>query len=92
MTQAFVSFNRLPGLVLFGVLALLPSLAHLTWQTLPATQPLLALGPVVAGFGVAARFVPLRAGFLALGPLVAGLIWTANWLMMAGSTCCSTIN
>jgi hypothetical protein len=77
------------GLTLFGGLALLPSIIHLAWLAVPVTHPSAALGPGVAGFLLAARLCRTRANFTLMGTLVTTLIWTANWMMMAGHHCCS---
>jgi hypothetical protein len=84
--------TRSARIVAFSALALLPAVVHLFRHSMPATHPLLAAGPLLAGFVLAARFSHTRVGLMGLGTTVAGLIWTANWLMMAGSGCCSTMN
>jgi hypothetical protein len=83
-------FN-ITALPLFCVLAFLPSILRLTMFAVPVTNPLAALGPVVAGFWLAASVREIRVSFVLLGSLITTLIWTANWLMMAGGGCCSTL-
>jgi hypothetical protein len=73
-------------------LSFLPSLLHLAMLTVQVTNPLVALGPVIAGFWLAAGIREIRVSFVLLGTLITTLIWTANWLMLAGHGCCSTIN
>ncbi len=78
-------------LPLFFALAFLPSLLHLATLTVQVTNPLVALGPVIAGFWLAAGIREIRVSFVLLGTLITTLIWTANWLMSAGHGCCSTL-
>ena len=59
---------------------------------MPVTNPLVAPGPVIAGFWLAASVREIRVSFALLGALIATVLWSANWLMMAGHACCSTID
>jgi len=79
-------------LPLFFALAFLPSLLHLATIAVLKTNPLAALGPVIAGFWLAAGIREIRVSCTLLGTLITTLIWMANWLMMAGHGCCSTMN
>ena len=83
--------RRLIGTIVFTALALLPSITHLSLFTIAVTNPLLVVGPLLAGFGLAARFSRASFGFFPLGAVVTGLIWIANWLMMADGNCCSPV-
>ena len=73
----------------FFALAFLPSLLHLATFTVPVTNPLVSLGPVIAGFWVASSAREIRLSFALLGTVITTLIWMANWLMLAGHGCCS---
>ena len=75
----------------FFALAFLPALLHLATFTVQVTNPLVSLGPVIAGFWVASSAREIRVSFALLGTLVTVLIWMANWLMLAGHGCCSTM-
>ena len=90
MTRVLPS-RRLIGTIAFTALALLPSITQLSSLTIPVTNPLLAVGPLLAGFGLAARFAQAGFGFFPLGVVVTGLIWITNWLMMADGNCCSPV-
>jgi len=68
----------------------LPSILHLVLPDFSVTNPLAALSPVAAGFWFATSFREIRMSFALIGVLVAVLLWSANWLMMAGGGCCST--
>jgi hypothetical protein len=80
------------ALPLFFALAFLPSILRLATLHVPVTNPLVALGPVIAGFWLAASVREIRVRFALLGALIATVLWSANWLMMAGGFCCQTIN
>jgi hypothetical protein len=94
------SFQKLHALVVhpldrvalpfFFGLAFLPGILRLVLPDFPVTNPLAALSPVAAGFWFAASFREIRMSFALLGLLVTALLWSANWLMMAGGGCCST--
>ena len=75
--------------MLFCGLSLLPSMIHLTWKSVPVINPYVAIGPITAGFVFAAGLCRTRMSFAVLGVLVTALIWMTNWLMAAGSDCCS---
>lgn len=79
------------ALPLFFALAFLPSILRLATLHMSVTNPLIALGPVIAGFWLAASVREIRVGFALLGALVATVLWSANWLMMAGGACCNTL-
>jgi hypothetical protein len=79
------------ALPLFFALAFLPSILRLAWHDFPVANPMTAFGPVIAGFWLAAGIREIRVSFALLGTLITTLIWTANWLMMAGGGCCSTL-
>jgi hypothetical protein len=78
------------ALPFFFVLAFLPSILRLVLPDFPVTNPLATLSPVAAGFWFATSFREIRMSFALLGVLVTVLLWSANWLMMAGGGCCST--
>jgi hypothetical protein len=80
------------ALPLFFVLAFLPSILHLAAFDVPVTNPLVVLGPVAAGFWFAATIREIRVNFALPGTLKTTLLWSVNWLMLAGHTCCSTID
>ena len=80
------------ALPLFFALAFLPSLLHLATPTVQVANPLVAIGPVIAGFWLAASIREIRVSFAMLGTLITTLIWMANWLMLAGHGCCSTMD
>ena len=82
-------FSR-AALPVFFALAFLPAILNLLSPSVTAMNPLAALGPVIAGFWVAATVRHIRVGFMMLGPVLATLLWAANWFIMAGK-CCSTI-
>lgn len=79
-------------LPLFFVLAFLPCFLRLTFAGLPAVLPLAAIGPMAAGFWLAAALRETRVHSVALGGVTAGLLWLANWVMFAGGVCCQTYN
>jgi hypothetical protein len=79
-------------LPLFFALAFLPSLLRLAAFAVPVTNPLAALGPIAAGFWFAASVREIRYPLALLGPVVSALLWSVNWLMMAGGVCCQTMN
>ena len=91
LPHSFANPLNAAALPLFFALAFLPSLFHLATLTVLATNPLVALGPVIAGFWLAAGIREIRVSFALLGSLITTLTWTANWLMMAGHGCCSTL-
>jgi hypothetical protein len=80
------------ALVLLWALALLPSILHLAGHGAAVTNPLAAIVPVVAGFWFAAALPGIRMDFVWLGALLTALLWSVNWLMLAGGVCCSTVN
>jgi len=79
------------ALPLVFALAFLPSILRLAWHGFPVTNPMVAPGPVIAGFWLASGIREIRVSFALLGTLITTLIWAANWLMMAGHGCCSTM-
>lgn len=88
-----ISFPQKPmALLFFCSFAFLPSVIHLAWQNFPVTNPIAALGPVIAGFWFAAGIREIRVNSVLLGGLITTLLWSVNWLMFAGHACCSTIN
>jgi hypothetical protein len=91
LPHSFTNPLNRAALPLFFALAFLPSLLHLAMLTVLTTNPLVALGPVIAGFWLAAAIREIRVSFALLGTLITTLIWMANWLMMAGGGCCSTL-
>ena len=76
---------------LFFALAFTPSIFHLTSFGLPVADPLLALGPLAAGFWLAASFREIRLNFALLGSLLTVFLWLTNWLMLAGRDCCGNV-
>jgi hypothetical protein len=91
LPHSFANPLHAAALPLFFALAFLPALLHLATFTVPVTNPLVVPGPVVAGFWLAAGVREICVSFALLGTLITTLIWTANWLMMAGGGCCSTL-
>ena len=91
LPHSFANPLNATALPLFFALAFMPSLFHLATLTVLTTNPLVALGPVIAGFWLAAGIREIRVSFALLGSLITTLIWMANWLMMAGHGCCSTM-
>jgi len=91
MTNLFFNPHRLLTVLAVSALALLPAIVHLAWVPIAVTHPALAAGPLLAGLALAPRFTVTRLGFASLGTFLATLIWMANWLMMAGGNCCSTM-
>jgi hypothetical protein len=88
-----ITFPQKPiALLVFSVLAFLPSVLHLACQNLPVTNPFAAVGPIVAAFWFAAGIREIRVNAALLGALITTLLWSVNWLMFAGHACCSTIN
>jgi len=87
--QLTTPFSRGP-LPVFCALAFLPAILNLMSPAVTAMNPFAALGPVIAGFWIAATVREIRVGFAMLGPVLAALLWSANWFIMAGK-CCSTI-
>ena len=82
-------FSR-AALPVFFALAFLPAILNLLSPAVTATNLFAALGPVIAGFWIAATVHEIRVGFVILGPVLGALLWAANWFIMAGK-CCSTI-
>lgn len=73
-------------------MAFLPAIIHLAWRNFPVTNPLVALGPVAAGFWLAASLREIRLSIALLGAAFTALLWAINWLMLAGHNCCATPN
>jgi hypothetical protein len=92
LPHSFANPFHAAALPLFFALAFLPSIIRLAGHDFPVTNPLTALGPVIAGFWLAAGIREIRVSIALLGTLITTLIWTANWLMLAGHGCCSTMN
>jgi hypothetical protein len=84
-------FDRV-ALPLFFTLAFLPSILCLILTGFSVTNPFAAISPIIAAFWLAASFREIRMSFVPLGALVTMLLWSANWIMMAGGHCCQTIN
>ncbi len=80
------------ALPFFFGLAFLPSILRLAGHDFPATKPAIAPGPIIAGFWLAAGLREIRVGFVLLGTFLTTLIYTVNWLMLAGGNCCATIH
>ena len=78
------------ALPLFFALAFLPSILRLAWHDFPVTNPVTALGPVIAGFWLAAGIRKIRVSLALLGALITTIFWSVNWVMTAGA-CCSTL-
>lgn len=79
-------------LAVFCVFAFLPSVLHLVSRDIAVTNPMVALGPVAAGFWFAATVRDIRMNTALLGVLITVFLWSVNWLMLAGSDCCSTMH
>src|ERR1019366_7022135 len=79
------------ALPVFLALAFLPGLLCLILPDFQVTNLITAPGPVIAALWLAAGLREIRVHFMVLTTLVAGLLWSVNWMMMAGGTCCSTM-
>jgi len=79
-------------LPLFFALAFMPCILRLTTIGFGSTQMLPLLGPVTAGFWLACSLREQCASLALLGPLMSALLLAVNWVMLAGHSCCSTIN
>ena len=90
LPRSFASPLNRAALPLFFSLAFLPGILRLALFDMPVTNPLAVLGPVIAAFWFAASVREIRFSVVLLGPVVSALLWSANWLMMAGGSCCST--
>ena len=90
LRRPFINPFEHAALPLFFALAFLPGILHLVLPDFSVTNPLAALSPVAAGYWFATSFREIRMSFALIGVLVAVLLWSANWLMMAGGGCCST--
>src|SRR2546422_2615437 len=77
------------ALVLFWALAFSPAISHLLHLAWPITNPLVGVGPVVAGFWLAGTICETRLSFALLGALLSVLVWLVNWFMVEGPGCCS---
>ena len=82
-------FSR-AALPVFFAMAFLPAILNLISPGVTATNLFAALGPITAGFWIAATVREIRVGFVILGSVLGALLWAANWFIMAGK-CCSTI-
>ncbi len=92
LNRPFINpFDR-AALPLFFALAFLPGVLRLVLHGFSVTNPLVALGPVAAGYWLAASFQEIRVSYALLGALMTALLWAVNWLMLAGHSCCSTID
>src|SRR5665213_2571851 len=78
------------ALPLFFALAFLPSILHLALFNLPVTNPLVALGPVAAGFWLTGGLRGMRVNFTLACALITTVLWAVNWLMLADGNCCAT--
>ena len=92
LPRSFVSPLTRLTLPLFFTLAFLPSILHLMSLNVPVTNPLAALGPIAAGVWLVVSLAENRVGLAVLGPLIPTLLWAVNWMMLAGHSCCSTMN
>jgi hypothetical protein len=81
--------HRVGGLVVFWALAFLPSVSHLLGLDWTGARLFAGLGPLSAGIWLAGAICQTRLAFTVLGALLSALVWLLNWLMLAGSTCCS---
>jgi hypothetical protein len=90
--RSFANPLNRAALPLFFALAFLPSILCLVLPGFSVTNPVAAIGPVFAAFWLAASFRKIRVSFVPLGALVTMLLWSVNWIMMAGGHCCQTYN
>jgi hypothetical protein len=90
LPRPFINPLDRAALPFFFAMAFLPGILRLLLSDFPVTNPLAVLSPVAAGFWFAMSFREIRMNFALLGVLVTVLLWSANWLMMAGGDCCST--
>lgn len=91
LVQSIVSPQKTVGLLFFSALAFLPAILHLASQNVSLINPVVAFGPVVAGFWFASSVREIRVNSVLLGTLLTTLLLSVNWLMFAGA-CCSTLN
>jgi hypothetical protein len=91
ISRSLVSPFSRAALPLFFALAFLPGIMRLMSPDMPAENPVAAMGCVIAGFWLATSFREIRVNSMLLGSLVTALLWSANWLMMAGGDCCATM-
>jgi hypothetical protein len=82
---------RRSTLPLFFALAFLPGIFHLAPHNFPVAHPMAAVGPVIAGFWLAAGLREIRVHFLVLAIVTTTLLGSVNWLMVAGGSCCATM-
>ena len=76
---------------LFFALAFLPILLHLAAFAAPVYGLLAALGPLAAGFWLAASGHGIRLHFLLLGPVFGALLWAVNSPMLVKGSCCAVV-
>ncbi len=90
LPRSFVHPLNHVALPLFFALAFLPSILCLGLPGFSVTNPISAIGPVIAAFWLAASLRGIRVSFMLLGVMTTTLLWSANWIMMAGDHCCLT--
>ena len=73
----------------FWALAFLPAVTHLVHVSGPVINSLVGMGPVAAGFWLAAAICETGLNLALLGAVFSLLIGLVNWLMLAGGDCCS---
>jgi hypothetical protein len=91
LSRSLASPLNRAALPLFFALAFLPAILCLTLPAFSVTNPVAALGPVIAAFWLAGSLREIRLHFAVLGTVVTALLWAANWIMMAGGHCCQTL-
>jgi hypothetical protein len=89
---SIASYKNWLAILFLCLLAFSPAIFHLALHNFPVTNLATALGPVVAGFWFAAIVREIRVNSVLIGTLMTALLWSVNWLMFAGHTCCSTMD
>jgi len=92
LPRSFSSPLNPAALPLFCVLAFSPSILHLATLAMTVTHSWVGLGPIIAGFWLAAGLREIRVSVALLGIFLTALICAVNWLMLAGHACCSTFD
>ncbi len=88
---SFASPLHRSALPVFFALSFLPGILCLSLHDFQVIHPISAFGPVVAALWLAAGLRETRVSFAGLAILITALLWSVNWLMMAGGSCCLTL-